>query len=63
MHMSHLEYGHLNLNFNVISIMFLLLQVEDRDSVSHRTDDSVTVFGEVQVSLAINGPEQVGKLK
>lgn len=41
----------------------LLLQVEDRDSVSNRTDHSVAILGETQIPLAINCSEQVGKLQ
>lgn len=41
----------------------LLFQVEHRDSVSDRTDHSVSIFGEAQVSLPVNCSEQVGKLQ
>lgn len=44
-------------------IDYLLLQVEHRDSVSHRTDDRVSILGEVYVPLAVNGSQQVRKLQ
>lgn len=46
-----------------IPLFVLLLQVEDRDSVPNWTDNNVAISGEVQISLAIDCAEQIGKLQ